>query len=87
MTTLNINLLQTSPGRRHLHYANYTERSGPFILSLRKATAVNAADKWAAGTDKQRFARVIHYTWDAAGLRAVKYFYERPFVVKVKFTL
>ena len=33
------------PGRRHLHYVNYTERSGPFILSLRKPPAVNAADK------------------------------------------
>lgn len=54
------------PGRRHLHYVNYTERSGPFILSLRKPPAVNAADKWAAYTDKQRFAQVGR-SWSERG--------------------
>jgi hypothetical protein len=41
--------------RHHLHYAHYTERSGPFIVYPGILPAVTAADRQAAGTDKQRF--------------------------------
>jgi len=41
--------------RHHLHYVQYTERSGPFIVYPGIPPAVTAADRPAAGTDKQRF--------------------------------
>jgi hypothetical protein len=39
--------------RRHLHYIQYTQRSGPFIVSPRTPPAVTAVDRWAASTSKQ----------------------------------
>ena len=65
-----------SKRRRHLHYVQYTERSGPFIVSSKMPPAV----RWAVGTDKQRLftCYLLHVgrSW-----RLWNDFYERSFVV------
>jgi len=58
---------------RHLHYVQYTERSGPFIVSPRIPPAVSAADKWAAGM--QKGFQVLFIT-RGPQMAVVKRFYE-----------
>jgi hypothetical protein len=64
-------LVAHSKRRRHLHYVQYTERSGPLIVSPRMPPAVNTPDRWAASTDKWGFCTcyVLHVgcSWSQSG--------------------